>query len=78
MSSHAALFHKFVFIHPFLPLQSVYDFAYTAERDQLPHKFILITNFPRRELHPSTDGGPALGDLGLGRKCVLFVHDISD
>ncbi len=68
----------FIIASSFLPLQSVYDFAYTAERDQLPHKFILITNFPRRELHPSADGGPALGELGLGRKCVLFVHDVSD
>ena len=68
----------FFFTPPSSPVQSVYDFAYTAERDQLPHKFVLITNFPRQELHPSSDGGPALGELGLGRKCVLFVHDVSD
>ena len=61
-----------------LPLQSVYDFAYTAESDQLPHKFVLITNFPRRELHPTADGGPLLTELDLGRKCVLFVHEVTD
>ena len=61
-----------------LCLQSVYDFAYTADSDKLPHQFVLITNFPRKELHPEADGGPLLKDLDLGRKCVLFVHDVSD
>lgn len=68
---------RLVFSSSFL-LQSVYDFAYTAEMDQLPHKFVLITNFPRQELRPAADGGPTLAELGLGRKCVLFVHDVSD
>lgn len=62
----------------FTSVQSVYDFAYTAETDQLPHEFVLITNFPRQELHTSSDGGPQLRDLGLGKKCVLFVHEVSD
>lgn len=61
-----------------LILQSVYDFAYTAEGDELPHKFVLITNFPRHELHTDSDGGPMLKDLSLGRKCVLFVHDVTE
>ena len=59
----------------FYPLQTVYDFAHTDESGQLPRKFTLITNFPRKELHCDSDGGPQLLDLGLGRRCALYVHD---
>ncbi len=56
-------------------MQSVYDFAYSDDSDQLPQKFTLVTNFPRKELQPDNTGGPLLCDLGLGRRCALYVHD---
>ncbi len=59
----------------FLPLQSVYDFAYTDQSGQLPMRFTLVTNFPRKELTVEDDGGPALSDLKLGKRCALFVQD---
>jgi len=57
-------------------LQSVYDFALTC--DQLPHHLTLVTNFPRKELVCDADGGPQLQELGLGRRCILFVQDNSE
>ena len=56
--------------------QSVYDFAMTCE--QLPHHLTLVTNFPRKELVCDEEGGPQLQDLGLGRRCILFVQDNSE
>ncbi len=56
-------------------MQSVYDFAYSDDSDQLPQRFTLVTNFPRKELQPNSTGGPPLCDLGLGRRCALYVHD---
>ena len=55
--------------------QAVYDFAYTDQSGQLPMKFTLVTNFPRKELTVNSNGGPALVDLELGRRCALFVQD---
>ena len=56
-------------------MQSLYDFAYTDDGGKLPMKFTLITNFPRKELHPDSDGGPKLLELNLGKRCALYVHD---
>ena len=61
---------------PLLPLQSLYDFAYTS--DNVPQRFTLVTNFPKKELHCCEDGGPALDQLALGPKCVIFMKDESD
>ena len=67
--------HTHMHIHPptYTHTQSLYDFAYTSEH--LPLKFTLVTNFPRKELVCGSEGGPVLQELGLGRKCVLFVQD---
>ena len=46
--------------------------------EQLPHHLTLVTNFPRKELVCDGDGGPQLQDLGLGRRCILFVQDNSE
>ena len=59
-----------------LPMQSLYDFAYTSE--SVPPRFTLVTNFPKKELHCSEDGGPSLGELSLGPKSVVFMKDESD
>lgn len=56
-------------------MQSVYDFAYTDDSGQLPQKFTLVTNFPRKELYPDSEGGPQLLELGLAKRCALYVHD---
>ena len=41
-------------------------------------KFTLITNFPRKELRTDSEGGPLLDELGLGKRCALFVQDSTD
>ena len=56
-------------------LQSLYDFAYLDQSDQVLVNFTLLTNFPRKELLVDSDGGPCLGELKLGRRCALFVQD---
>lgn len=53
----------------------MYDFAHADESGQLPMSFTLVANFPRKELVVASDGGPALEELKLGRRCVLFVQD---
>ena len=53
----------------------MYDFAYTDESGQLPMKFTLVANFPRKELVIASDGGPSLQELNLGKRCALFVQD---
>lgn len=58
-----------------LPLQCVYDFAFTDESGQLPMTFTLVANFPRKELVVTKDGGPTLKELNLGKRCALFVQD---
>ena len=64
------------FILSTFSLQSLYDFAYTS--DSVPRKFTLVTNFPKRELCCSDDGGPSLGKLALGPKSVVFMKNDSD
>jgi FAS-associated factor 2 len=57
-------------------LQSLYDFAYTS--DSVPQRFTLVTNFPKKELHCTEQGGPTLDQLALGPKCVIFMKNDSD
>ena len=57
------------------PFQGVYNFAHSCP--EVSHDFTLMSNFPRKELHCTPNGGPLLSELGLGTKCALYIKDNS-
>ncbi|KAL5493768.1 hypothetical protein EMCRGX_G014992 [Ephydatia muelleri] len=56
-------------------LEGVYNFAHSCP--EVSHDFTLMSNFPRKELHCTPNGGPLLSELGLGTKCALYIKDNS-
>ena len=57
-------------------LQTLYDFALKCK--DIPQSYALATNYPRKVLQLGDNGGPLLEDLGLGKKCVVFVQDLTE
>jgi hypothetical protein len=57
-------------------LQTLYDFALKCK--DIPQSYALATNYPRKVLQLGDNGGPLLEDLGLGKKCVVFVKDLTE
>lgn len=56
-------------------IQQVYDFVagQDPEAIDIPHEFVLCSNFPRREY---TDHSQTLAEAGLTRAEMLMVHDL--
>ena len=39
---------------------------------------MLATNYPKKTLKLDDTGGPLLADLDLGKKCIVFVQDMTE
>ncbi|XP_028408569.1 FAS-associated factor 2-like [Dendronephthya gigantea] len=57
-------------------LQSLYDYVFCNE--QCPHKFKLVSHFPRKVFELAENSDATLDDVGLSTSATLYVHDLTE